>query len=486
VLPAVGKAASHLREKLGESLASIQKFNTPVTEATTSSLEALKAYAAADEMRNGGGEAESIPLFQRALELDPNFALAHARLAAIFNNLGEEDRAVEEARKAFDLRERVSERERFYIDDHFYTTTGDIEREKQVLELAIRTYPNDASAYTNLALTYSLYYGQFEKAIPLANEFMRLEPNAPFGYVHGGFAYIGLNRLEEARSLLQRAIDVKADNLFVHQALYKLAFLDGSSDGMQREMKWAEGKPSEYLLLNEAGSAAASRGQMQKAGDFMERSVQVSERHGFKETTADTQASWAVTQAEVGNVSKARELAASSSALAHGRSNLEFVAIALAMAGDANRAKSIMEDLGRRFPSDTLLHNVVTPEVAALMALNRKAPDQAIEALRATTPYELGFAQALVPIYVRGQAYLMAKRGTEAAAEFQKIVDHRGIDPVRPEHSLAKLGLGRAYVLTGDTAKARAAYQDFFALWKDADPDVPVLKEAKAEYEKLK
>jgi tetratricopeptide (TPR) repeat protein len=486
VLPAVGKAASHLREKLGESLATIQKFNTPVTEATTSSLEALKAYAAADEMRNGGGEAESIPLFQRAVELDPNFAMAHARLSAIYGNVGEEDRAVEAARKAFDLKERVSERERFYIDDHFYTTTGDIEKNKETLELAIRAYPNDSSAYTNLALTYSLYYGQFEKAIPLANEFMRLEPGAPFGYVHSAFAYTALNRLDEARSILQRAEDAKADNLFVHQLLYDLAFLNGDSDGMQRQMKWSEGKPSEYLLLNDATSAAAARGQMQKAGELMQRSVQVSERFGFKETTADTQANWAVTQAEVGNISKARELVASSSALAHGRSNMVPVALALAMTGDANRAHTIIEDLARRFPSDTLLQDVATPDVAALTALNRKAPDQAIEALRATAPYELGGAQAMFPIYVRGQAYLQAKRGAEAAAEFQRIVDRRGIDPVGSEHSLAKLGLGRAYVLSGDTAKARAAYQDFFALWKDADSGVPVLKEAKVEYEKLK
>jgi tetratricopeptide (TPR) repeat protein len=486
VLPAVGKAASHLREKLGESLVTIQKFNTPVTDATTSSLDALKAYAAADAMRNGGGEAESLPLFQRAVELDPNFAMAHARLSAIYNNLGEEDRAVEAARKAFDLRDRVSERERFYIDDHFYTTTGDIEKNKQALELAIRTYPNDSSPFANLAVEYNIYYGQYEKAIPLANEFTRLESAAPFGYVHSALAYTALNRLDEARSILQRAEDAKADNLFVHELLYDLAFVNGDSDGMQQQMKWSEGKPSEYLLLNDAASAAAARGQMQEAGELTQRSVQVSERFGFKETTADTQANWALTQAEVGNVSKARELAASSSTLARGRSNMVPVAIALAMIGDANRAQSILEDLGHRFPSDTLLQNVAAPEGAALTALNRKAPDQAVEALRATAPYEMGGAQGMFPLYIRGLAYLQAKRGAEAAAEFQKIIDHRGIAPVAIEHSLAKLGLGRASAIAGDTSKAKAAYQDFFAAWKDADADVPVLKAAKAEYEKLK
>ena len=485
VLPAVGKAASSLRGKLGESLASIQKFDTPVTEATTSSLEALKAYAAADEMRNGGNEAESIPLFQHAIELDPNFAMAHARLAAIYNNVGEEDRSVESAKKAFDLRERVSERERFYITDHFYTSTGDIEKDMETLQSAIKAYPNDSSPFSNLALEYNVYYGQFEKAIPLANEFTRLEPNAPFGYVHAALPYMALNRLEEARSILQRAIDAKADNLFVHQQLYDLAFLNGDADGMQRQLKWSEGKPSEYLLLNDATSVAAARGEMQKAGQLMQRSVQVSNRLGFKETTADTQAVFAVTQAEVGSASKAKELAASSSALAQGRTNMESVAVALAMTGDVSRAQAIADDLGHRFPDDTLLHQVSIPCVRALIELNRKNPEAAIQSLQATTPYELGGGQGLFPIYVRGLAYLQAKRGTEAAAEFQKIVDHRGIAPTVPEHSLAKLGLGRAYVISGDASKARAAYQDFLALWKEADPDLPILKEAKAEYAKL-
>ena len=485
VLPAVGKAASSLRGKLGESLASIQKFDTPVTEATTSSLEALKAYAAADELRNSGGETESIPLFQHAIELDPNFAMAYARLAAIYSNVGEEDRCLENSKKAFDLRERVSERERYYITEHYYQAIGDLEKRKESLESAIKAYPNNSNPYANLAYDYNLYYGQFEKAIPLANEFTRLEPNAPFGYFHAALPYMALNRPEEAQSLMQRAVDAKADNLFAHSLMYQLAFLNGDADGMQRQMKWSEGKPGEYLLLNEAATVAAAHGQMQKAGEFMQRSVQVSDRLGFKGTTADTQAHWAVTQAEVGNASKARELDASSSASVHGRGNMGSVAVALAITGDGSRSQTIMDDLGHRFPVDTILHQVNIPCVRALIELNRKAPEKAIEALQAATPYELGTSQRLFPIYVRGLAYLQGKRGAEAAAEFQKIVDHRGIAPTAPEHSLAKLGLGRAYVMTGDTAKARAAYQDFLALWKDADPDVPILKEAKTEYGQL-
>jgi eukaryotic-like serine/threonine-protein kinase len=485
VLSSVGKAASNLRGKLGESLASIQKFDTPVTEATTSSLEALKAFAAGDEVRNGGGEAESIALYQHAIELDPNFAMAYARLSAVYNNLGEEDRAMDMAKKAFDLRERVSERERFYIDDHFYTANGDIEKDKQTLETAISTYPNDSTAYSNLALIYNIYYGQFDKAIQLANEFIRLEPTAPFGYLHAAGPYMALNRLEEARSTLQRAVDAKADNLFVHEQLYDLAFLTGDADGMQRQLQWAEGKPSDYLLLNAAAGAALVHGQMHRAEELVRRSVQVTDRLGFKETTAFTQADWALVQAEVGNASQAREAAAASSGMARNRFNLVPAAEALALTGDVNHPQAMMDELGRRFPSDTILHNVGIPSVSALVAIDRRAPDQAVAALQSATPYELGFVSFPFPNYVRALAYLEAKRGPEAAVEFQKIVDRRGISPTTPEHSLAKLGLGRAYQMTGDTAKAKAAYQDFLALWKDADPDIPILNDAKAEYARL-
>jgi len=224
---------------------------------------------------------------------------------------------------------------------------------------------------------------------------------------------------------------------------------------------------------------------MHKAEELTQRSVQVTDRLGFKETTADTEAGFAVTEAEVGNFSKARELVASSSALSQGRSNMLSVAIALGMTGDIARAERIVDDLGRRFPDDTLLHQMNIPVVQALVAMNHKTPDKAIDALQASVPYEFGSVPGLFPIYIRGESYLLAKRGAEAAAEFQKMVDHRGIAPTVPEHSLAKLFLGRAYVMTGDTAKARGAYQDFFALWKDADPDVPILKEARAEYAKL-
>jgi tetratricopeptide (TPR) repeat protein len=254
---------------------------------------------------------------------------------------------------------------------------------------------------------------------------------------------------------------------------------------MREQVKWSEGKPGEYYLLNFSANAAASHGQMKKADELIQRSVRVSNRVGFKETTSETQAAWALQQAEVGNVTKARELAAASAALARTQANLAPATVALAMTGDGNRAQAFMDELNHRFPADTILHRVNIPCVQALIGLNRNAPQQAIQALQAATPYELGINLGLLPIYIRGLAYLKARRGAEAAAEFQKIIAHRGVAPTFPEHSLARLGLGRAFVITGDRAKATATYQDFFALWKDADPDIPILKEAKAEYAKL-
>jgi tetratricopeptide (TPR) repeat protein len=379
----------------------------------------------------------------------------------------------------------VSEPERIYIEDHFYTATGDLEKNKEVLELGIKAYPNNYSAYGNLSLLYNLYYGQYEKAVGPGNECARLAPGAPFGYFHAALAYMALNRLDETRALLQKAADAKADNLFMHGLAYEVAYLSGDSDAMQRQFKWAEGKPSEFYMLNIAAVVAASHGQMKKMEDLASRSTQISDRYDFKDATAGTLAGTALVEAAMGNAAKAREMAASSAALAKARTNLAGVAVALAMTGDLAHAEAITRDLGQRFPSDTMLHQVTIPEVQALGALNRKAPEQAITALQAAAPYEYGVVAGMYPVYIRGQAYLQAKKGAEAAAEFQKIVDRPGIVPEDPIHSLAKLQLGRAYAMAGDTAKARAAYQDFLALWKDADEDLPLLKEAKAEYGKV-
>ena len=485
VLPAVGKAASSLRGKLGESLASIQKFDTPVTDATTSSLEALKAYAAADEMRNSGGEAESIPLFKRAIELDPNFAMAYARLAAIYGNVGQQDDSVVMAKKAFDLHDRISENERYYVDQHYFFANGDIDKEKESLELAIKAYPKDSTYPGNLALQYNLYYGDFEKAIQWAHQAAAIEPSSPYGYLHEVIGYEGLNKLAEAQAVLQQAVNAKADNLFVHQLFFDLAFLNGDAAGMQRELQWAQGKPSEYLLMNEQTLASVSQGQMQKAREFANRSVEVTDRLGFKDTSATTKAETGLTEAEVGNTTLARSATEASLAMVRARDNLATAAVALAMSGDVAHAQAMADELERRFPQDTIVQRVTVPVVRAWIAIDRKDAEKAIAALEPARTYEMGTVPAMYPVYTRGVAYLAAKKGAEAVAEFQRIVEHRGIFPVDPVHSLAKLGLGRAYVMNGDTMKAKAAYQDFFALWKDADSDIPLLKEAKSEYSKL-
>ena len=294
-----------------------------------------------------------------------------------------------------------------------------------------------------------------------------------------------MNKLAEAQAVAQRAIDEKADNLFVHQFLFEMAFLNGDAAGMQREVQWAQGKPSEYLLLTEQASVAAAQGQLKKSREMIERSMAVTDRLGFKDTSATTKAGSAVTEAEMGNTVQARAAAESSVANDKLRTTLGPAAVALAMIGDAARAQAIMDDMTRRFPNDTMVQRVFIPVMKAWIEIDRKDAEKAIAALEPTRTYEMGTVPAMLPVYTRGAAYLAAKRGADAAAEFQKIVDHRGVDPVDPVHALAKLGLGRAYVMTGDTAKAKSAYQDFFALWKDADPDVPLLKEAKAEYARL-
>jgi eukaryotic-like serine/threonine-protein kinase len=486
VLPAVGKAASDLRNKLGESLASIQTFDTPVTEASTASLEALKSFTAADDLRSRGKEAESIPVFQRAIELDPNFALAYARLGVVYYNLGEGDRAFEVLQRAFNLRERVSERERFYIAFHYYgEVLGDLEKEKETMELWMRTYPKDVIPYVNLAWKHNLFRGQFQQAVPLATESIRLAPDEPFGYNEAAWAYMGLNRFDEAAAVAKRAVDAKADNFFIHGRLFSLAELNGDSAGMQQQLQWAEGRPEEYSIVDLAAQSAASSGQLRKSRELSQRSVESAQRLNFKQISANIYANWAVREAEMGNSAKARELAAHSVNVAQAPKSLLDAALAFAIAGEPNRAQAITAELDRRFPSNTALHQVNLPCIRAALELNRGEAAKSVRVLQTAAPYELGLAYGLRPIYMRGIAYLGTHQGLEAVTEFQKIIDHRGIVPENLEHPLAKLGIARAYATTGDPAKARTAYQDFFALWKDADPDIPILNEAKAEYAKL-
>ncbi len=489
VLQAVSKAASRLRARLGESLNSIQKFDKPLEQATTSSLEALQAFGLGLAQRLKGSEADSVPLFKRAIELDPNFALAYANLGTAYNNLGAHELAVEDTKKAFELRERVSEREKFYISAHYYdTVTGEIDKAIETLELWKQTYPRDWIPHNNLVVAY-VEIGEYEKALPDARENVRLNPTIVAPYALLGFVYAGLNRFEEAKAIEEQALTQKLDSMLLHFGLYEIAFAQGDRAAMQRQVDWAAGKPQEYLFLFFRAQAVAFSGRLQQAREAFHRSVDLAEQGHLKEFAADIRAVEALTEAEFGNTRQAREGEASAFAIARSKGALPSAAVALALSGDVAKAQPLIDELTRKFPKDTLINSVWLPTARAALEINRNNPAKAIELLKAATPYDLGGgpnAANYLPIYVRGLAFLRARQGPEAAAQFQKILDHRGVDETSPLYALARLGLARAYALAGDTSKSRTAYQDFLALWKDADPDIPVLKEAKAEYARLK
>ncbi|MGO9125706.1 MAG: protein kinase domain-containing protein [Terriglobales bacterium] len=489
VLKALGKASSSLRGKLGESLATIQKFDVPV-EATTPSLEALKAFSMGITTFRTKGNAEAIPFYKRALELDPNFAVAYASLGVAYGNLGQASLSAENIEKAYGLRDRVSERERYRISAMYYqNVTGELEQASQVYELWAKSYPQDAVPPGNLAVIYS-QLGQYEKAVTETEESQRLEPDVT-GYVNLAGLYLALNRPDDARNVIADAREHKFEGDFLHLAMYQVAFVKGDTADMERQVAWAAGKPgTEDLLLSWQSDTEAYYGRLLKARDFSRRAVDASVRADSKETAALWQVNAALREAEFGNPAAAKQDVAAALALAPGRDVKLFAALTLVQAGEAARAKTIVEELEKSYPSQTVLKVYWLPTIRAAIELNANNAAQSLVYLEATAPYELGSPPqlqlgTLYPAYVRGQAYLAQRNGAAATAEFQTLLDHRGIVLNFPLGALAHLQLGRAYAMAGDTAKAKAAYQDFLTLWKDADPDIPILKEAKAEYAKL-
>ena len=492
VLPSLGQAAAKLRSEVGESLGSVQKFDVPLEQGTTNSLEALKNLALGTKTQGERGAAEAIPFYKRAIELDPNFAVAYASLGGSYHNLGEPSLAAENTRKAYELRERVTERERFYITSRYYEyVIGDLEKARQSYELWAQTYPRDVVPAGNLNVIYD-YLGQYDKALAQSRESYRLVPDG-LSYSNLVNAYLFLNRLEEARTTAEEAQAKNLDSPYLRINLYALAFLQNDAAGMAQQVAWAAGKSGveDALLEGEADTAAYS-GRLAKARGFSRQAVASAERAEEKETAAGYEADAAVREALFGNEAEARQRAAAVLALSTGRDVQYGAALALALAGDAHRAQALADDLGKRFPEDTIVQFNYQPTIHAQLALERNDTSRAIEALQAATPYELGlpgtgsFTPGLYPVYVRGDAYLAAHQGIEAAAEFQKILGHHGVVQNGSIGALAHLGLGRAYVLQGDTGKASAAYQDFLTLWKDADPDIPILVVAKSEYAKLR
>jgi serine/threonine protein kinase/tetratricopeptide (TPR) repeat protein len=489
VLESLGRAAASLRAKLGESLASIQRFDVPV-EATTPSLEALKAFSMGISTLRAKGNAESIPFFKRALELDPNFALGYASLGLVYGNLGQASLAAQNIKKAYDLRDRVSEREKYRISALYYqTVTGELEQATQVYELWAKSYPQDSAPPANLGVIYA-DLGQYEKSLAATEEAQRLVP-AAIGYFNLSGAYLALNRLDDAQKAIEEAQKQNLAGDFLHLAIYQLAFLKSDTAEMNRQVAWAAGKPgTEDMLLSFQSDTEAYYGHLSRARDFSRRGVDAAVRTDSKETAAIWQVNAALREAEFGNLAAAKQDVSAALTLTPGRDVEMLAALVLARIGEAVRAKTIVGQLEKSYPSQTVLKVYWLPTIKAAIELNANNAAQSLVYLEAAAPYELGEPPpfqigTMYPAYIRGEAQLMAHNGAAAAVEFQKLMDHRGIVLDFVAGSLAHLQLGRAYAMAGDTAKAKSAYQDFLTLWKDADPDIPILKEAKAEYAKL-
>jgi len=488
VLKALDTAAIAIRARLGESLASVQKFDVPV-EATTPSLEALKAYSMSITTGRTKGSAEGIPFLKRAIELDPNFAMAYVGLAVDYANLGRASLAADNAKKAYDLRDRVSERERYRISSFYFEfVTGELEKATEAYELWAKSYPRDMVPHANLGVIYS-FLGEYDKAIAEIEVKQGLEPSIN-GFGNLAEIYIIDNRPKEAQQTIQESQRKNFDGLGIRSDLYTLAFLSGDTAEMDHQVAWAAGRPGEEdQMFNLDADTQAYYGRLQKARDLARRAADSAVRADAKETGAQWIAFQAVREAELGNVSASRQAVARSLALAPGRNVKVLAALALARTGETSQSKSLLETLQKSDPSNTFLKVYWFPVLEASIALAHQAPDKATVALEPSLPYELGEpppgASTMYPAYIRGLAYLAQKNGPAGAAEFQKFVDHPGVVRNFLLGSLARLQLARAYAMMGDTAKAKAAYQQFFSNWKDADPDVPILKDAKAEFAKL-
>ena len=493
VLKALDTAAVSLRGKLGESLSSVQKYATPLAEASTPSLEALKAYSLGRKTLFAKGNTAALPFSKRAVELDPNFAMAYAATSTVYYNLGEIGRAAENARKAYELRENVSERERFAIEANYYTSaTGELDKAGQVYELWQQTYPRDQVPYVNLGFNYTCL-GNWEKALEEAREATRLEPN-DVGSLIG--AYLSLNRLDEAEAAYKQAAERRQESEHLLAVRYQLAFLKSDVGQMAQLAAAAMGKPgAEDMLLASQADTEGWYGKLKNAHGLTRRAMDSAQHNDAKETAAAYQVSAALREVESGNREQARVDAREAVKLAPNRDVQAMAALALARTGDKSGAEKLAGELDKTFPLDTLVQKYWLPTIGAAVALQRKEPSRAIELLQVASPIELGAPTGLnvflCPVYLRGEGYLTLHDGSAAAAEFQKFIDHYGLVANFPWGALARLGLARAYALDAATDpaardKARTAYQNFLALWKDADPDIPIYKLAKAEYAKLR
>ncbi len=489
VIKALGDAATELRKRLGESLVSLQRYDTPPENVTTPSLEALQAYNLGWRATVVMSDyASAVPFFQRAVSLDPNFAMAYALQGANYFNLGESGRAAESTRKAYALRDRTSEQEKLFISSYYQRdATGNLEAARIIDELWAQTYPRDYAPKIGLCVIYALL-GEYDKALRAAQEALKLDAGGGMTYGNLADSYVVLNRLDEAKATALEAQAHHLDTPNVHLILCQLDFLQHDVADMEREAAGLMGKPGyEDAVLHFESDAAAYGGEFSKARELARRAVASTQQTDETETAAGYEAEAALHEATVGNVALAKQQAQGALSLANSKDVIGTSAIAFGLAGDAARAERLAGDLGKRFTEDTIVKSQYLPMIHAAVALRSDNPGNALKALVPAALYELGQGTdvPLYAVYLRGEAYLAAKQGVAAEVEFQKILDHPGVVLDDPVGALAHVGLARAYALSGDQRKAKAAYQDFLALWKDADPDVPILKEAKAEYAKL-
>ena len=485
VIGKLGEAATRLREKLGESLSSIQKFDAPIHQATTSSLEALKAYVLGQELNRSGKSAEAIPHFKRAIEIDPNFAMAYVGVAVNYSNeMDPSNFAAQYATKAFELRDRVTERERFRISEFYYNlVTDEFDKRLELLELSNRTYPGSAATLNNLVLAYS-QLGQYEKAVELAIEGLRIDPNVAVLYGNLGWNYMALRRYDEAEATFEQGYARNLHYYHTHINHYLTAFGQGDKTEMHRQLEWASGKPIEYAFLEFKSWVEMFEGRSRQSSDTARGAAESAQAQGLNSDAGRILANLAAWHALNGNCRQSRVETTNTLAAMAGRDPEPRALLGPALCGDVARTQSLIDALVRRWPSGAEVNDIWTPVSRAAVEINRGNSAEAIRQLQKARRFEMGWVAGFWPTYLRGQAYLRQGSAAEAMAEFQKIIDRRGVWPAAVHFPLAHLGLARAAALAGDREKSRKAYQDFFALWKDADPDIPILLEAKKEYER--
>lgn len=492
VVSALGSAASRIRQKLGESLTSVQKYDAPLEDVTTPSLAALQAYSRARKAASTYGDMAALPLYKRAAELDPNFALAYVSLASLYANLSQSGRASENARKAYELRGKVSERERLSIEAYYrLNDTGELEKATKAYELLQQAYPRYYAPYGMLSFIY-MELGSWDNALTQARGAIQVDPDNIVGYVNAGGAYLALSRLEEAEETFKQAEQrgLWNENLVVER--YQLAFLKGDGAKMAQLTASGEGQAGvEGSALALQADTDAWFGKLKSAREHSDWAMKSAEHNDDKEAAAGYQSAAALRESEVGDREKAKALAKAAVQLAPNLDVKAMAAVALARAGDTAQAENLAAELENAFPLHTLVQEYWLPTIRAAVALQRKDPAKAIEVLRPAQAIELGQPVPsnnntfLYPAYLRGEAYLMLHDGKAAVGEFRKFIDHRGVVANNPLGALARLGLAQAYAEQGDTAQARAAYQEFLTLWKDADPDIPLYQQTKAKYSTL-